>query len=85
MPILNIVVYEARGGGVLGTTFVQNLRGRITSHTHTISDRFGFESMSVSFGMRKGKRLIGPTGRLTRPAVVSGPSGKTRWKATCTP
>ena len=60
MPIpLNIVVYERGAAGVPGTTFVQNLRGRITSYTHTISDRFGFESMSVSLGMRKGKRLIG--------------------------
>ena len=82
MPIpLNIVVYERGAAGVPGTTFVQNLTGRITSYTHTISDRFGFESMSVSLGMRKGEALdwLQP-GRLLRSALVTGPSGKTCWE-----
>lgn len=82
MPIpLNINIYERGAGGVPGSVFVMNLRSRVTAYTHTITDRGGFESMSVSLVVRmsEAQDWLQP-GRLMRSVVVSGPSGRTCWE-----
>lgn len=78
---LNISIYERGDAGVPTSTFVMNLQGRITSYTHSITDRMGFESMTVAFPARLSEALdwLQP-GRLMRSAVVTGPHGAVAWE-----
>jgi len=47
---LSIHIYDRGNAGVPSATLLSDLRGRADSYEHTISDRFGFESMNI--GMR---------------------------------
>lgn len=82
MPIpLSINLFERGANGVPGGGFVASLQGRTTAYQHTITDRHGFESMSVSLVVRMSEALdwLQPA-RLMRGVVVSGPHGSICWE-----
>lgn len=81
MPIpLSIQVYERGARGRPSTTTIPELRERITSYTHTISDHFGFESMEVSFPCVLEEAVEWLANGLMRSVVVCDPDGRVVWE-----
>ena len=80
MPIpLSITIIERGAGGVPSSTAVA-LPAMPTAYTHTITDRFGFESMSFSLPVRYDVALDWLANGLMRAAVVYGPDGMVVWE-----
>ena len=81
MPIpLSIQLYERGALGRPSTTALPELRERIDSYTHTITDQFGFESMSVPFTCGLDEALEWLTNGLMRSVVVVDPDARTVWE-----
>lgn len=80
MPIpLSITITERGAGGVPSSTAVA-LPALPTAYTHTITDRFGFESMSFSLPVRYDVALDWLANGLMRAAVVYSPDGMVVWE-----
>lgn len=79
-PNLGITIYERGAAGIPTTTFVCDLQGRITSYTHAIGARFGFESMSAPFTGTVAEALDWLANGLMRSAVVTSPHAKVVWE-----
>lgn len=77
---LSVQLYERGANGVPGSTSLPELRSRISSYTHTITDRFGFESMSVSFVCTVDEAIDWLSNGLMRSVVVTDPDGRTVWE-----
>lgn len=77
---LRIQVYERGVAGVPTTSWLTDLRGRAKSYEHTISDRFGFESMSVSMRAAEDEINDWLQNGLMRSVKVYGPDGSTVWE-----
>lgn len=82
MPIpLTVQVYGRGTAGVPSTTFpLPDLRDRIDSYTHTISDQFGFESLALSFRCALDEVMDWLQNGLMRSVVVYGPTGRICWE-----
>lgn len=81
---LSILIYERGANGVPSTDLVDDLRARVDSYTHSITDRFGFESMSVSFSVTLDEAIDWLMNGLMRSVVVSSPDAETVWEGLLT-
>lgn len=77
---IRISVFERGAAGVPSTTLHANLHERITSYQHTISDRYGYESMSVTLVTSIEEALDWISDRLMSEAVVTNPDGGVIWQ-----
>ncbi len=81
MPIpLNLNVYERGNAGVLTSSFVTDLGESADSYTHTISDRFGFESCRIPFTCTLDEAIDWLQNGLMRSLIVSSPDAETVWE-----
>src|SRR5690349_3407247 len=79
---LSVLVYEKGSNGVpLTSGRADSLRGRLESYDHSISDRFGFESMQCAWAASAAEALdwLRPE-QLGRFCVVAGPRSSTVWE-----
>lgn len=77
---LSIQIYERGANGEPSSTALPELRERIDSYTHAITDRFGFESMSVSLRTTLEEAHEWLMNGLMRSAVVVDPDGRVAWE-----
>jgi len=77
---LRVTLFDRGASGVPTNTRPVDLNARIDSYTHTITDRFGFESMSVSLPVTLDEALNWLSTGLMRNAFVSGPDLETVWQ-----
>jgi len=81
MPIpLNLTLFERGTNGVPTTAFLTDLGARAASYTHTISDRFGFESCRIGFTCALDEAADWLSSGLMRSLIVSGPDAETVWE-----
>ncbi|MDQ2995470.1 MAG: hypothetical protein M3R61_00220 [Chloroflexota bacterium] len=73
-------IYERGASGVPTTTYVTDLASRADSYTHTISDRFGFESCRIVFAATPDEALDWLQTGLMRSLIVSGPDAEVCWE-----
>lgn len=82
---LSIQVYEKGTGGVPSVaTLVEDLRARIDSYTHSITDQFGFESMTCSYPSTLEEALDWLANGLGRSVQVFSPEAETCWEGRLT-
>lgn len=81
---LGINIHQSGVGGAPSTALVTDLRGRVNSYSHTITDQFGFESMQVQMTVSLSEAIDWLSAGLMRHAVVSSPYGKTVWEGLLT-
>lgn len=80
MPIpLSIAIFERGAGGIPTTQYVA-LPTLPTRYQHTITDRFGFESMTFAIPVRFGVAQDWLANGLMRSVIVSSPEGTTCWE-----
>lgn len=85
MPLpLNINIFQSGIGGAPSTVDVGDLRERVSSYSHTITDQFGYESMSVTLTVSLAEAIDWLSIGLMRHAVVSSPYGRTVWEGVLT-
>lgn len=78
---LNIICYERGSAGVPSTTLaLPDLRERVESYAHTISDHYGFESCTVSLHVSPAEAIDWLQNGLMRSLIVSGPDAETVWE-----
>lgn len=78
---LSIVVFERGAGGAPSTVSkIGDLAGLVSSYEHSISDRFGFESMQISMPCDVDTAMEWLQNGLMRSVVVYGPDGETVWE-----
>lgn len=78
---LSIDIFQRGTSGVPDTTPIGvNLGARADSYQHTISDRFGFESMQVSFKCSVEEAVDWLANGLMRSAIVYGPDANVVWE-----
>jgi len=77
---LSVQIYERGSAGVPTTSLVADLRGRADSYEHTISDRFGFESMTVSMRATGDEIYDWLQNGLGRSVVVYSPNANVVWE-----
>lgn len=77
---LNILIYERGTNGVPSGDLVGDLRERIDSYAHTITDQFGFESMQIAIKMPLDEAIEWLQNGLMRSVVVCGPDAETVWE-----
>lgn len=76
---LSVNIFERGAAGIPGTTYIPVL-SPLLSYTHTISCRYGFETMRVSYVMTKEDALVWLTRGLGRSVVVASPGAMTVWE-----
>jgi len=81
---LNINIYERGTGGIPSTVLVTDVHGRANNYVHTITDRFGFESMQVVMAVSFTEAIDWLSNGLMRAVIVTGSSGRTAWEGICT-
>jgi hypothetical protein len=75
---LSVQVYEKGASGVPSTaTLIEDLRARIDSYSHSITDQFGFESMQCSFPCTLEEGIDWLTNGLGRSVQVFSPEAET--------
>lgn len=78
--MIGVHLYTRGTGGVPATTVLADeLRGRITSYSHSIAAVGGFESASVKLQVRLDEIPVIMTW-LMRPVVMTGPDAETIWE-----
>ena len=77
---LSIQVFERGAAGIPTTQFVADLRGRADSYEHTISDRFGFESMSINMAATTDEIYGWLQNGLMRSVIVYSPDAGVVWE-----
>lgn len=77
---LSIHIYDRGAAGVPSSSLFTDLRGRADRYEHTISDRFGFESMSIGMHATKGEINDWLNNGLMRGVKVYGPDGVVVWE-----
>lgn len=78
---LNCIMYEPGASGVPSTAVpLPDLKDRIDSYSHTISDRFGFESCTLALHVSYDEAQDWLASGLMRSLVVSGPDLETVWE-----
>lgn len=77
---LNILIFERGANGVPSGDLVTDLAERANSYTHTITDRFGFESMQVSLAVTLDEAIEWLMNGLMRPVIVSSPDAEIVWE-----
>jgi hypothetical protein len=83
MPIpLSLILYERGTSGVPSASSlpITDLGWRADSYTHTISDRFGFESCRVAFRGTADEAVDWLQNGLMRSLIVSGPDAEIVWE-----
>lgn len=77
---IRISVYERGLAGVPTATLYANLHEKITSYRHSISDQYGYETMSVSLVCSLEDANDWLSNGLMRPGVATGPDGGVIWE-----
>lgn len=81
MPIaLALNIYERGDAGVPGALFVDDLGARADSYQHTLTDRFGMESMQVSLKVPLDEAIDWLQNGLMRSVIVVSPDTNTVWE-----
>jgi hypothetical protein len=82
MPVpLNIPIYQRGNGGIPSSSQIGvDLAERADSYTHTITDRFGFESMQVAFKTSLDDAIDWLLNGLMRSTVVTDLDGRVVWE-----
>lgn len=73
-------VYQRGDAGVPSTAQYGDIAWRADSYSHTITDQFGFESMSIPFKCDLDEAIDWLNNGLMRSVVVSGPDAETVWE-----
>lgn len=78
---LNIICYERGIAGVPSTSLsLPDLRERVDSYQHSIADRYGFESCTMSLHVSVAEAIDWLQNGLMRSLIVSGPDAETVWE-----
>lgn len=85
MPVpLNINIFERGERGVPTTALVDDIAPRADSYSHTITDRFGFESCQVPLKTTLDEAIDWLMNGLMRSVIVSGPDADIVWEGVLT-
>lgn len=77
---LRVNVYQRGAAGVPSTSVLTDIAPLADSYSHTITDRFGFESMAITIKVSAEDAIDWLNNGLMRSVIVSGPDAETVWE-----